>query len=92
MMGIFFVSLGVGGYCSGALAQITAMNDSHASMAALKANYYHGFLILTGLLLASTLFSGFMVLVIKKLTKPKPDSERPLDYQGETVSTSSCSI
>jgi len=46
VMGIFLVSLGIGGYLSGKLAKITAISDTQISLSLLKKHYTQGFLIL----------------------------------------------
>jgi POT family proton-dependent oligopeptide transporter len=59
MMGLFFLSLGMGGFLSGKLAYLTAIPSGERSMAALKLHYTVAFdrllLILILCLLASVL-------------------------------------
>lgn len=61
MMGIFFVSLGLGGYCSGKLAGLTAITEPHASLVSLKSQYAQGFSNL-----AMILFLGLILSLILK--------------------------
>ena len=50
MMGIFFVSLGVGGFLSGKLANLTAIEDTHVPLNLMKILYTKGFIQLTMIL------------------------------------------
>lgn len=68
MMGIFFVSLGIGGFLSGKLAIITAVSFESLSLVNLKAHYSHSFLLLLFVLMGATLVCGFLNLLIRKLT------------------------
>ena len=67
MMGIFFVSLGIGGFLSGKLANLTAIPKGETSVLVLKAHYaasfYHLFIILLITTLTCLLLNG----VIKRL-------------------------
>lgn len=67
MMGIFFASLGTGGFLSGKLAQITAVNDLNISMLHLKYHYAHALLILLFILFLSTLVAIYTRILIGKL-------------------------
>lgn len=67
MMGIFFVSLGIGAYLSGKLANITAVSDTQLSISALKIHYSHGFTTLLIILLAGTVIAFLLNRLIKKL-------------------------
>lgn len=69
MMGIFFISLGVGGYLSGALAQVTAIHTSSANIEVIADEYFSGFKVLTELLVAGTLLSGLITYGVHKLCK-----------------------
>lgn len=67
MMGIFFVSLGLGGYLSGKLATLTALSAKNLSIIEIKANYAHSFSILLTILLVSTCFCFILNYLIKIL-------------------------
>ncbi|MBA2711103.1 MAG: MFS transporter [Tatlockia sp.] len=67
MMGIFFVSLGIGGYWSGKLASLTAVNATNMSIMALKEHYTHSFTILLAILVTATCICFILNLFIKKL-------------------------
>jgi len=69
MMGIFFVSLGIGGFLSGKLALLTAMPHTHLPLAILKTHYADAFLKIDMVLFAATVFSFFVWLVIKRLAR-----------------------
>ena len=71
MMGIFFVSLGIGGFISGKLAALTAIPLGETSTAALKAHYATSFNHLLYILCAVTFICIILNLMIKYLmTKP----------------------
>jgi POT family proton-dependent oligopeptide transporter len=57
MMGIFFVSLGLGGFFSGKLAGLTAVSDQSMSVEALKMHYTNGFTKLATILLICVVLS-----------------------------------
>jgi POT family proton-dependent oligopeptide transporter len=67
MMGIFFVSLGIGGFLSGKLATLTAINPSNLTMPELKWHYGETFSHLLIILMIATLISFFLNKLIKKL-------------------------
>lgn len=67
MMGIFFVSLGIGGYLSGKLATITAINPGVTSIIELKTQYTASFLVLFIILLAATAICVVLNWLIKRL-------------------------
>ncbi len=69
MMGIFFVSLGVGGFLSGELAKLTAIDNTHMSVAQYKQFYTLTFDYLLLILLGSTFICFLLSIVIKKLLK-----------------------
>jgi POT family proton-dependent oligopeptide transporter len=50
MMGIFFISLGLGGFFSGYLAKLSSVNSAQTSLLLLRENYEHAFVILAMLL------------------------------------------
>lgn len=68
MMGIFFVSLGLGAFMSGKIALITAVDDlSSLSLVALKAHYTQTFSTLYLILIGATLVCIVLNRLIKKL-------------------------
>ena len=67
MMGIFFVSLGVGAFLSGKLAKLTAITADTISITYLKSHYAASFLSLLLILVAATLFCIVLNAIIKKL-------------------------
>lgn len=67
LMGIFFVSLGLGGFLSGKLANLTAIAPDELSIAVIKAHYAHSFNQLVLILLASLLLCGILNRWIKRL-------------------------
>lgn len=69
MMGIFYVSLGVGGFLSGKIATISAIPSGNFAIEMVKAQYMHAFTIMFGLLCAATLFCFFIHHYIRHLLK-----------------------
>lgn len=69
MMGIFFVSLGLGGFLSGKLALITAISPDTLSLSDLKIHYAYTFKILLIILSAATCICFLLNCYIKKLLK-----------------------
>lgn len=68
MMGIFFVSLGIGAFLSGKLAFLTAVNNPESiPLLELKAHYAHAFGNLFIILIAMTVVCFILNMVIKKL-------------------------
>ena len=59
MMGVFFVSLGAGGFLSGKLADVTALHGKSHSLATMKLDYFHAFEKLTAMA-----FGAFVVALI----------------------------
>ena len=71
MMGIFFVSLGIGGFLSGKLAQLTAIPLGETTTIDLKIHYAASFSHLLYILCGATFICVILNLVIKHLmTKP----------------------
>ena len=71
MMGIFFVSLGIGGFLSGKLAALTAIPVGELSTSALKTHYAASFTHLLYILFAATLICLLLNRLIRHLmTKP----------------------
>ena len=78
MMGIFFVSLGVGAFLSGKLANLTAIPIGETSTKILKAHYATAFSHLLYILVGLTLLCFFLNVLIKYLlTKPIPQMDSP---------------
>ncbi len=67
MMGIFFVSLGIGGFLSGKLAELTAIPVGETSISVLKAHYALSFSHLLYILLVATLVCVILNLLIRRL-------------------------
>ena len=67
MMGIFFVSLGIGGFLSGKLANLTALNTENLSISQLKIAYAHSFSQLLLILLLATCIALILNWFIRKL-------------------------
>lgn len=65
IMGIFFVSLGIGGFLSGKLANLTAIDATDLSSLDLKTHYSHAFFNLFCILVIATVIS----IVLNKLIK-----------------------
>lgn len=81
MMGVFFVSLGVGGFLAGKLADLAAIAPGETSVEILKAHYAHAFSNITGLLAASLLLCVFLNRIIKYLLTDTPATaySKPLE-------------
>lgn len=67
MMGIFFVSLGIGAFLSGKLAKLTVVPLNITSISHLKIHYASSFLSLLLILVGATLFCCILNAIIKKL-------------------------
>lgn len=67
MMGVFFVSLGIGAFVSGKLANLTAIPAEHLSIADLKWHYAHSFSQLFIILLVATAVAFLINFIIKRL-------------------------
>lgn len=67
MMGIFFVSLGIGAFLSGKLAQLTAIAHGETNLTVLRADYGHAFLQLFGIISVAFLFCIILFWVIEKM-------------------------
>ncbi|MCC5793040.1 MAG: MFS transporter [Legionellaceae bacterium] len=65
MMGIFFVSLGLGGFLSGKLAILTALPTQHMGLIEVKVHYAHGFFKLFTILV----MANFLSLLINYLCR-----------------------
>lgn len=68
MMGIFFVSLGVGGFLAGKLASLAAISPAENSLL-IKAHYSNAFVKITGLLIVFFLICILLNRMIKKVMK-----------------------
>lgn len=67
MMGIFFVSLGIGGFLSGKLASLTAIPSGEKDLIILKSLYASAFTQQLGILFVATLICLILFAVIKFL-------------------------
>lgn len=67
MMGIFFVSLGIGGFLSGKLSNLTAIPQGESNIAVLKGLYATAFMQQLGVLFTATLCCLVIYAVIKYL-------------------------
>ena len=67
MMGIFFVSLGIGGFLSGKLANLTAIPAIDMSIMDIKIHYSHSFFNLLFILFITTLICIILNVIIKRL-------------------------
>jgi POT family proton-dependent oligopeptide transporter len=67
MMGIFFVSLGIGGFLSGKFAAITAMPSGDISLLMLKQHYEGSFIIILKILASFTVLCIGLNALIKRL-------------------------
>ena len=78
MMGVFFVSLGVGGFLSGKLAEIAAISPEQTSTIALKAHYATAFSHITYILIASL----FVCILLNRLVKYLLSTESSIDHNS----------
>lgn len=69
MMGIFFVSLGTGGFLSGKLASLAAIPSTFVPVEMLKQYYSSAFVKMLGLLMIAMIFCFFMNMLIKFLLR-----------------------
>jgi POT family proton-dependent oligopeptide transporter len=71
MMGIFLVSLGIGGFLSGKLAKLTAIPVGETSIEVLKVHYTTSFSQLLCILVGATLICAILNIAVKYLmSKP----------------------
>ncbi len=68
LMGVFFVSLGIGGFLSGQLAKLTAIDDKTLSLVQVKTQYLHGFEILIAILVGACVITAILCWIIKKFS------------------------
>ncbi len=70
MMGVFFVSLGIGGFLSGKLAKLTAIPTSETSLLQIKSHYTTSFTqifwILTALTVTCTILNAFIRCLVRE--------------------------
>lgn len=69
MMGIFFVSLGIGGFLSGKLASITALPQGDISLLQVKLHYQTSFTTIFGILLGLSVLCFGLNLMLHRLMK-----------------------
>ena len=78
MMGIFFVSLGIGSFLSGKLAELTAIPIGETATIVLKAHYAIAFTQLLYILIAATVLCVILNMIIKYLmNRPCPLPQQP---------------
>lgn len=75
MMGIFFVSLGIGGFLAGKLAGLTAIPEGEVNIIVLKTLYASAFTQQLGILFIATLICVVLFAVIKFLLNTIDDKE-----------------
>jgi POT family proton-dependent oligopeptide transporter len=72
LTGVFFISLGLGGYLSGLLANITSLSSSEQYMlSSLQLNYQHAFLNMLSLLGGAVMLSFVIALYIRFMYRGK---------------------
>jgi POT family proton-dependent oligopeptide transporter len=69
MMGIFFISLGLGAFLSGKLATIAAIGSGKQSLSILNTHYAIAFTKLLGILMLTSLLCVFLYLIIRFLSR-----------------------
>lgn len=69
MMGIFFVSLGLGGFLAGKLALLSAIPEGETGILALKEHYAHSFFVLFLILLGASGISIWINRIIQRLLR-----------------------
>lgn len=80
MTGIFFVSLGVGGFLAGKLAELAAVPQQEFSVSVLKGYYSSAFSTISCLLVAALCISFILNRLIKRLLSNVPTStHKPID-------------
>lgn len=70
MMGIFFVSLGIGAFFSGNLAKITSITSVNMPLHLIKLHYAETFRELLILLIAASILSFILVSIVRKFLLP----------------------
>lgn len=69
LMGVFFVSLGIGGYLSGKLASLAAIDKTTLDIVQIKSDYFHAFSLMSGLLLLACVLTALIALMIRWMMK-----------------------
>jgi POT family proton-dependent oligopeptide transporter len=69
IMGVFFVTLGLGGFLAGQLAKIADINNNHLSLTAIKSHYFHSFSTLTVILATAFIVTCFLSYLVKCLSR-----------------------
>lgn len=69
LMGVFFVSLGIGGFLSGQLAKFAVIQTTSENLVQVKASYFHGFLILSLILIGVLVLTGVACWGVRKLSR-----------------------
>ena len=70
MMGIFFVSLGIGGFLSGKFANLTAIPLNNPSLTTIKLHYEAAFTKIFWILAGFTIISVSLNMLIRRLMRP----------------------
>ncbi len=85
LMGIFLVSLGLGGFLSGKLAKVAVIQKHNLSLIAIKSHYAHSFYVLTLILAGAFFITVILNYIIKRLSMH-------ITWQNidETVVTQAC--
>ena len=68
MVGVFFMSLGVGGYLAGSLASVSNLS-AHDSIIVMKNTYMHAFSCYTYIAVIVTIIASFFCFLIHKITR-----------------------
>lgn len=74
MTGIFFVSLGLGGFLAGKLSSIAAISNPITSLSYMKAHYFAAFSKLLYLLIGALILSGIIAILIRRMNSLSPVS------------------
>ena len=69
MMGLFLVTLGIGGFLAGKLAEFAAIKNTAAPLIEIKAQYISAFGTLVTILVGVLFIACILCLVIKQLSK-----------------------
>jgi POT family proton-dependent oligopeptide transporter len=67
MMGIFYVSLGLGGFLAGKMAEISAITPQMQDLGLIKFQYYQAFFSLAAVLAVAVIFTLVITVVIKRM-------------------------
>ena len=84
-MGVFFVSLGVGGFLSGKLATVASLNPLNKNIMQLKHAYFHAFSKLTFILLVGFAVTLLITAFIKKYTQTTQPASLGVDVEDAVL-------